>query len=226
MSTQLENLFLIVEDRFTDFDIVKEQVAGSNDALKFKIKGPYFLMEETNTNHRRYPKEIAMPVYENYVANKVDKKCSLGELEHSDIFDINLKNVCHLVTELKLEGNNWIGESEILTGSPCGDILASLIGHGARFGVSARSAGAFNEDKTIVEKFYLSGFDVVANPSISKFVDGILCEKTFCVNTHGMIVESAFNSFEKSLEKLPSDSKEKQDKINNCIQVFLRSLGK
>jgi len=219
-------LLLVVEDIFTDFEIIKEQVQGASckNAIRFKIKGPYFLMEEVNANHHSYPKEIAIPVYENYVENKVKRACALGELEHSDIYDINLKNVCHNITDLKIDGNHWIGESEILTGHPCGDMLSSLISHKCRFGVSSRSAGSFNNDKTIVEKFFLSAFDVVANPSITKFVDGILQEKEFFINKHGIIVESAFNGLEQQIQKLPHDSKEKQDHILSAIQSFLRSL--
>jgi hypothetical protein len=100
-----------------------------------------------------------------------------------------------------------------------------LIDHGAKFGISSRSAGKFNHDKTIVEQFVLSCFDVVAHPSIGKFVDGILESKEFMVNSHGLVVEKAYVDLKSQLNRLPKIDMSKRRKcIFEATTNFLSKL--
>ena len=222
-----DRLFLITEDIYQDFEIVKEAVQGATgckNAIKYKIRGPYFLCEEKNANNRIYPKSIVAPEIQKYINEKVNTHSSLGELNHSETFDVDPNRACHMVTSLKEDGNYYLGESEILTGHPCGDILASFINHGCRFGVSSRSAGKLNESRGIVEKMFLSCWDAVLNPSISRYVDGILESKQFMIDAHGIIVESAYNKFDKMLEKLPNTVDAKKAVLENAVDKFLKSI--
>ena len=118
----------------------------------------------------------------------------------------------------------WMGESLVLSGHPCGDIVASLIKNGCRFGVSSRSLGTLSEDKSVVTDFNIICFDIVANPSISKFVDGILESKQFMINDHGQAIEVAYQKLEKKLETLPQDKTARAKEILTSIDAFLKEI--
>ena len=223
----MNTYYLIVEDIFSNFEILKEAEKPDTPKqnLKLRIRGPYFLVGENNGNGRRYLPEIAHEQYVQYNDKRVKTNNAFGELDHSDTFDINLDRACHFITKLEEKDNHWMGESEILTGHPCGDIVSSLINHGAKFGISSRSAGKFNAAKTIVENFVLGCFDVVAHPSIGKYVDGILESKEFMLNNHGMIVEKAYVNLEKQLNILPKiDMRAKRAAILEATQMFLKNI--
>jgi hypothetical protein len=72
-----------------------------------------------------------------------------------------------------MEGNEVIGELEILEKTPCGGILKSLVESGVNIGISSRGVGdmesAVIEDKEyykVLPGFTFVTFDIVAEPSV------------------------------------------------------------
>ena len=81
---------------------------------------------------------------------------------------INLKNVCHNVTECHWEGDTVMGTIEILT-TPSGNIARDLIKNNIRIGISSRGLGSTRQmsENTVEvqDDFELLCFDLVSSPS-------------------------------------------------------------
>ena len=166
------------------------------------------------------------------------RSVALGELNHPQSASINYERACHRITSLKQEDNTWIGESIILCsnpqhgihGTPLGEVLASVIQHGGKPGMSTRGVGSINEDGSVDKEFVLVTVDLVSDPSgPGCFVAGILESKEFVINTHGEIYEVRYNEFEKGIAKIPSGSSTTSvgsEHIKNLIESFLNDFGK
>jgi hypothetical protein len=82
---------------------------------------------------------------------------------------VNLKNVCSNVTDIWFDGNDVMGNIEILS-TPAGNIVRELIKNNIRLGVSSRGMGSvkelgFENEVEVQEDFNLICFDIVSNPS-------------------------------------------------------------
>lgn len=204
-------LKLIVENEFNDFDIMITESTTSKGHTKIKIKGPFIVAEKRNENGRLYPRQLMEKSVDVFEKSMIQTSRAFGELEHPPTIEIDLNKACHLITDLKQEGDIWVGESVVLTsspdgaikGTPKGDILASLIQFGGKPGVSTRGAGYVNESDGMVEEYELVTEDVVSNPSgPGCFVNGILESKNFMLNVHGELMECAYDSFEKGIQQV------------------------
>lgn len=87
----------------------------------------------------------------------------LGELNHPDTLAINLANVSHAITEIRMVGNNAVGKMKLLD-TPAGNIAKGIIAGGVRLGVSSRGAGSVNESGE-VSGFDFTTVDIVNQPS-------------------------------------------------------------
>lgn len=87
----------------------------------------------------------------------------LGELNHPTELSINLANVSHMITEMRMDGNNAVGKMKILN-TPSGNIAKALIEGGVRLGVSSRGTGNVNEAGQVSD-FNMVCIDIVNNPS-------------------------------------------------------------
>lgn len=132
-----------------------------------KIRGTFQRADEANNNNRIYSKVLL----EREVAKlteAITERRLLGELDHPTHDAVRLSNVSHLVTGLKMEGREVIGEAEILN-TPSGKVAQALINDGVKIGISSRGMGTLSEDikgnKTVNEDFKLITFDLVADPS-------------------------------------------------------------
>ena len=67
----------------------------------------------------------------------INKKRAFGELGHPDGPTVNLERVSHMITSLKPEGKNFIGEAKIMD-TPYGKIVKGLIDEGGQLGVSSQ----------------------------------------------------------------------------------------
>jgi type III secretion system FlhB-like substrate exporter len=123
-----------------------------------------------------YPRNIVEKEVARY-QELIREKRSLGELGHPPNPTINLNQVSHLITELKMNGEDAMGKAKIL-GTPMGKIAENLIREGVRLGVSLRGVGSLKERNGINEvqdDFLLSTVDIVSDPSApSAFVQGVM----------------------------------------------------
>jgi|6_EtaG_2_1085325.scaffolds.fasta_scaffold08625_4 hypothetical protein len=132
-----------------------------------KIKGIFQRADEANNNQRIYSK-ILLEREVKKLTEAIGERRLLGELDHPTHDAVKLSNVSHLVTGLRLEGKEVVGEAEILN-TPSGKVAQALINDGVKIGISSRGMGTLSEDikgnKTVNEDFKLITFDLVADPS-------------------------------------------------------------
>jgi hypothetical protein len=219
------NLKLICENEFATADNLELLIEDAGNGKKvYKVKGPYIIAEEKNANGRIYDADMMAKCVDEYVDQYINTKRSIGEMNHPDSVEVDFNNACHMITSLKREGNIWIGESKILTGTPKGDLYAALIENGVSTGMSTRGVGNVNSSNR-VDEFKLVAVDVVSNPSgPGAFVDGILESRNFLIDSHGEIVERAFVNLDKTLEVLPSKSTEKANRIMEALTNFIADI--
>ena len=168
------------------------------------VTGVYMVADEKNRNNRIYSKEEMEKEVKRYNEEFVSKNRALGELEHPQSATVNSERACHLITELKMEGNTVRGKSKILS-TPLGEVMKSLIRDGVKMGMSSRALGQLEEKGGInhVSNMKLITIDAVADPSApGAFVNGILESKKFVVKQDGRF-EEVYDMFEHKLAALP-----------------------
>ena len=164
----------LITEVFQDVQYLEEkkEAGGSN----LYIEGIFMQSDKQNKNGRMYPRGIMEKEVARY-QDLIREKRSLGELGHPPNPTINLNQVSHLITELRMDGSNVIGKAKIL-GTPMGKIAENFIREGVSLGVSSRGVGSLKERNGINEvqdDFHLATVDIVADPSApDAFVTGIM----------------------------------------------------
>lgn len=128
------------------------------------MKGIFVQGGVKNANQRVYPvQEIADAVE---AVNKQLKEgySVLGELDHPDDLKINLDRVCHMITDMWMDGPNGFGKLKILP-TPMGQLVTTMLQSGVKLGVSSRGSGNVNESSGHVSDFEIVTVDIVAQPS-------------------------------------------------------------
>lgn len=142
------------------------------------ISGPFMQAELQNRNGRIYPGTILEREMKRYKKDFIDTKRALGELGHPNGPQINADRVCHIITEMTKDGNNFMGKAKVLD-TPFGKILKNFIDEGVKFGVSTRGLGSVKPNNKglveVQEDFHLVCVDAVIDPSGPDcFVKGIM----------------------------------------------------
>ena len=164
----------LITEVFQDVQYLEEkkEAGGSN----LYIEGIFMQSDKQNKIGRMYPRGIMEKEVARY-QDLIREKRSLGELGHPPNPTINLNQVSHLITELRMDGSNVIGKAKIL-GTPMGKIAENFIREGVSLGVSSRGVGSLKERNGINEvqdDFHLATVDIVADPSApDAFVTGIM----------------------------------------------------
>jgi len=144
------------------------------------IEGVFMQGNIKNRNGRVYPTEVLDKEVSRYNKEYVEKNRAYGELGHPTGPTINLERVSHMITKLERDGDNYIGRAKIMTETPYGGIVKSLMDEGATLGVSSRGMGSLKQSKSgiaeVQNDFYLAtAADIVADPSApNAFVEGIM----------------------------------------------------
>lgn len=220
-------LKLLIDDSRFDIEYLVEE-KNKNEPQTLFIRGPYILCNEKNKNGRRYPLEDMIKEVARYSTEMIKENRALGELNHPTSVEVNPERACHMVTELKQDGNIFYGKSKILS-NPMGQLTRSLIMDGVKLGVSTRALGKLIPGKdgvNDVQGLHLICPDVVHDPSVPQaFVNGILEAKDWILEKDGTILE-AYEGFEKTLEHLPKHSADREALLKEQIMVFINKLGK
>ena len=170
---------LITDLLFEDHQLEFISEANDQGVKEHYIQGIFLQAELQNRNGRRYPIQTLENEVNRYTVESIQKGRSYGELGHPSGPSINLDRVSHMITELKRDGNNFIGKAK-LTETPMGDIARGLLKSGANLGVSSRGMGSLKSSKSgimeVQDDFRLAtAADIVADPSApDAFVKGIL----------------------------------------------------
>jgi len=142
------------------------------------ITGPFMVGEQKNRNGRIYSANVLEKAINPYIENYVSKNRAYGELGHPDGPSINLDRVSHIITELKRDGDVWVGKAKI-TETPMGDIARGIMESGGTLGVSSRGMGSLvekNGTMYVKDDYHIAtAADIVADPSApGAFVNGIM----------------------------------------------------
>ena len=190
---------------YRPFKVDKQLAEQSIKANKpLIVTGVLQRAEAKNQNGRVYPLEILKREVEEYMKGPVAENRAMGELDHPESSVINLQNVSHTVKKCWWDGDDVIGDVEILT-TPAGNILKALFAAGITVGISSRGMGSVEENinegtVTVQDDFELLCWDFVSTPS-----------------THGAFV-SPVSSLQEGKIQIP---KYKYANVNNIIRDII-----
>ncbi|MFA5189025.1 MAG: primosomal protein [Patescibacteria group bacterium] len=171
---------LLVETNLFEY---KKEVSESG---KLILSGVIQRADSKNHNGRIYPRDILEKEIRNYQI-LVNERRALGQLDHTDQSLVELKDVSHLITELRWEGNDVVGKLEILD-TPNGKIVKSLIESGVKLGVSSRAVGSIKEQNGasyVQSDLQMICWDIVSDPSTKGaflFKESIALDKIMLIN--------------------------------------------
>ena len=199
--------------------ITEEKEDGGKN---YKIRGIFMQADVKNRNGRVYPMDVLQKEVVKYNKNFIDEKRAFGEFGHPDGPTVNLERVSHMITSLKPEGKNFIGEAKIMS-TPMGEIVKSLMDEGANLGGSSRGMGSLDQKggaNYVRDDFYLAtAADIVVDPSApNAFVEGIMEGKEWIWN-NGALLESEMVEMKKEF-----DVKQLQRSANKEALAFAKFL--
>ena len=191
----------LITETTENIEVITEEKGSGKD---YKIRGIFLQGDIKNRNGRVYPVSVLAKEVKRYNKEFVEKKRAFGELGHPDGPTVNLERVSHMITSLKPEGRNFIGEAKIMD-TPYGKIVKNLIDEGAQLGVSSRGMGSMkqvNGKNVINNDFYLAtAADIVADPSApDAFVEGIMEGKEW-VWDNGVLKSMEVEKYKEEIEK-------------------------
>lgn len=150
---------LLVEQLMPSAAQIMEQKIGSD----LYLSGIMMQADVVNGNRRKYKLSEISKVVQEAQAKIAAGNFILGELNHPDNLSINLANVSHAITEIRMDGNNAIGKMKLLN-TPAGNIAKAILEGNVRLGVSSRGTGNVNESGEVSD-FSLVTVDIVSTPS-------------------------------------------------------------
>jgi len=167
---------------------------GKETKGKHILRGVFARAGKPNINRRIYP----IPVMEETLrelSKIISKRGFVGECDHPNSPKVSVKNISHVITDLKLAPDGAvIGEAEALDTEP-GKHLQKLMDAKIRLGVSTRGTGEvrpyrgdLGEDLTEVQPGYrMRAIDVVFNPSAKAYPNYVVEEENL---KHKIIIGS------------------------------------
>ena len=146
------------------FDTARIQLVEGKDGKDLYMEGICIQGGVKNANERVYPvSEIDKAV--KTLNEQIEKGDSvLGEVDHPDDLKINLDRVCHMITNMWMDGPNGYGKLKILP-TPMGELVKTMLQSGVKLGVSSRGSGNVDPHTGHVSDFEIVTVDVVAQPS-------------------------------------------------------------
>jgi len=192
----------LITETIEDIEVLTE--ANTKGGKDYKIKGVFMQADIKNRNGRVYPVETLAKEVSRYTTEYINKRRAFGELGHPDGPTVNLERVSHMITSLKPEGKNFIGEAKVMD-TPYGKIVKNLIDEGAQLGVSSRGMGSIqssSQGNIVGKDFYLAtAADIVADPSApDAFVEGIMEGKEW-VWDNGVLKSKSVEEYKSEIER-------------------------
>ena len=212
----------LITETIENIEVLTEERNGKKD---YKIKGIFMQADIKNRNGRIYPVGTLAKEVKRYNEQFINKKRAFGELGHPDGPTVNLERVSHMITSLKPEGKNFVGEAKIMD-TPYGKIVKNLIDEGAQLGVSSRGMGSLqsgSQGNVVGKDFYLAtAADIVADPSApAAFVEGIMEGKEW-VWDNGVLKSMEVEKYKEEIEK--TKRAELAEKKASIFKDFLNKI--
>lgn len=204
--------------------------AKENGEKEHFIEGVFLQANKKNRNGRIYPMSVMEKEVQRYIDEVVKHNRAYGELGHPNGPQINLDRVSHLITELKRDGDNFVGKAK-LTDTPMGNIAKGLLLSGAGLGVSSRGLGTLKPTKDgimeVQDDFKLAtAADIVADPSApDAYVKGIMENVDWVYDSvKGTWLEQKMEETKAAIHKM---SKEQFEQTKLAIfERYLNALSK
>jgi hypothetical protein len=134
---------------------------------RMRVKGKLQEAEQKNGNGRVYPMDILRKQVDIYIKGPIASNTAMGELDHPEAAIVNLNNVSHNIKRVWWEGNDLMGELELLN-TPSGKIAQEIVSAGIPLGISSRGMGSvkqIGESVEVQDDFELVCWDLVSLPS-------------------------------------------------------------
>ena len=142
----------------------------------------------------------------------------IGFLGHpEDPNDMNFKNACVIMRNMKMESNGDIVGTFDLVDTPVGRVVKSFVDAGVKFGISIRGAGDVANDGTVdPDTFVFRGFDLVTFPAYDD-----------CVPEFRDIAASSDAALQSKYKKVCSTIKNNLQSITSCeaINVIMDQMN-
>ena len=213
----------LIAEAVEEVEYITEEKEGGGK--NYKIRGIFMQADIKNRNGRIYPMEVLDEEVRNYNKKFIQQNRAFGELGHPDGPTVNLERVSHMITSLKPDGKNFIGEAKIMD-TPMGKIVKNLMDEGATLGVSSRGMGSL--DSRGNANYVRSDFklatagDIVSDPSApSAFVEGIMEGKEW-VWDHGSLIEAHVAEAKARIEKRAKVKRDLESSLE--FAKFLKQL--
>ena len=167
---------MFITDTFIIENLQVLEESKSNGTMK--IAGIFQRADTPNHNNRIYERKLLVREMSR-LDEAINERRLMGELDHPSHDAVKLHNVSHLITKLKMRGNDMLGEAEILN-TPSGQVAQALIKGGVKLGISSRGMGSLKEgpegNSHVNPDFKLVTFDLVADPSTKGAFPGLVNE--------------------------------------------------
>ena len=217
------NTVKLFSEAVEDVEYITEEKEGGGK--NYKIRGIFMQADIKNRNGRVYPMEILGEEVKKYNKNFIEQNRAFGELGHPDGPTVNLERVSHMITSLKPDGKNFIGEAKIMD-TPMGKIVKNLMDEGAKLGVSSRGMGSLRQKggaNVVSDDFYLAtAADIVADPSApDAFVNGVM-EGVEWIWDNGVIKAQKIEEYKHSIQR--AKTRKLQEVKLNVFNDFLKNL--
>jgi len=210
-----------------EVNYVTETLDEATGKKNLFIEGVFMQGDIKNRNGRMYPADVLDKEVKRYNDQYIEKNRAYGELGHPQGPTINLERVSHMITKLERDGSNFMGKAKIMTETPYGKIVESLIKDGGQLGVSSRGMGSVKPSRdgtgVVQSDFYLAtAADIVADPSApDAFVNGIMEGKEW-VWENGVIREATVADYKKQIKT--ASKKELEEAKYRIFADFINKL--
>ena len=191
----------LIREEIEQVEVIVEERNGKKNMF---IEGIFLQGDIKNRNGRIYPVEVLEKEVARYNKEFIDENRGYGELGHPEGPTVNLERVSHMVTSLKRDGKNFVGEAKVMS-TPMGKIVSNIMDDGGKLAVSSRGMGSLqqkNGANYVNKDFYLAtAADIVADPSAPQaFVQGIMEGKEWIWN-NGVLKEVDVAEIQEDIER-------------------------
>jgi hypothetical protein len=155
---------LLLETLYSnDAKIQVTEAVNEKGGKDLYMEGIFVQGEVRNENKRIYPAHEIRKAVEQ-ITEQLRKGLTVwGEADHPAELQINIDRVSHMITEMRMNGNDGVGKLKIVP-TPMGNIVRAMLEAGGKLGVSSRGSGNV-DDSGNVSDFEIVTVDIVARPS-------------------------------------------------------------
>ena len=199
----------------------------SGEDKDYVLEGIFGEIDVKNKNNRIYTEDEYLPQIKS-LQDKIGNSKLLGELDHPQQFDISLKNVSHVIEELRYDSENKkvMGKIRLLD-TDAGKQAKALVDAGVPLHISSRAAGEVSEGGKVKIK-QLFTYDLVADPGFENAQLNRVNESYGFDNDDNLFI---YEVFKKEINKTTENKKEqkmeefvKTDDFNNYTKYLAEQI--